>query len=107
MTITPKNTPNALINPSFGHAPLSDWGLIFVEGVDAASFLQNQLTNSILGLKRSKPGEIAEGPAAVRLVGYCSPKGRLLASGWLSYQKILLPVLPSDFQCSSYAPKLK
>ena len=84
MTITPKNTPNALINPSFGHAPLSDWGLIFVEGVDAASFLQNQLTNSVLGLKRSKPGEIAEGPAAVRLVGYCSPKGRLLASAWLA-----------------------
>ena len=84
MTISPKKTSNALINPSFGHAPLSDWGLIFVEGADAASFLQNQLTNSILGLKRSKPGQIAEGPAAVRLVGYCSPKGRLLASAWVA-----------------------
>ncbi len=84
MTITPKNAPIALINPTFGYVPLSDWGLILVEGVDAASFLQNQLTNSVLGLKRSKPGEIAEGSSAVRLVGYCSPKGRLLASAWLA-----------------------
>ena len=83
-TITTKNNPNTHINPSFGHATLSDWGLIFVEGIDAASFLQNQLTNSVLGLNRSKPGDIAEGPAAVRLVGYCSPKGRLLASAWLA-----------------------
>ena len=84
MTISPKNAPIDLINPSFGCASLSDWGLIFVEGVDAASFLQNQLTNSVLGLTRSKPGEIAQGPSAVRLVGYCSPKGRLLASAWLA-----------------------
>ena len=84
MTIPPKNTPNTLINPSFEHTPLSDWGLIFVEGIDAASFLQNQLTNSVLGLKRSKLGEIAEGPSATRLVGYCSAKGRLLASAWLA-----------------------
>ena len=84
MTITPKNAPFVPINPSFGQIPLLDWGLIFVEGVDAASFLQNQLTNSVLGLKRSKPGEIAQGPSAVRLVGYCSPKGRLLASAWLA-----------------------
>ena len=84
MTFTSKNTPIAPINPSFGHTLLSDWGLIFVEGVDAASFLQNQLTNSVLGLQRSTPGQIAEGPSAVRLVGYCSPKGRLLASAWLA-----------------------
>ncbi len=84
MTISPKNTPIEAINPSFRQAHLSDWGLIFVEGADAASFLQNQLTNSVLGLNRSKPGDIAEGPAAVRLVGYCSPKGRLLASAWLA-----------------------
>jgi folate-binding protein YgfZ len=84
MTISSKNSSKALINPSSGQAPLSDWGLIFVEGLDATSFLQNQLTNSILGLKRSKPGQTAEGPAAVRLVGYCSPKGRLLASAWLA-----------------------
>jgi tRNA-modifying protein YgfZ len=64
-------------------ADLADWGLIIVEGEDAASFLQNQLTNSVLGLTAVAPPEIASGPDAVRLVGYCSPKGRLIASAWL------------------------
>lgn len=63
--------------------PLSSWGLIFVEGPDAATLLQGQLTNSILGLKRTLCGQIAVGNEAVRLVGYCNPKGRLLASAWL------------------------
>lgn len=57
-----------------GAAPLPHWGLIRAQGDDAASFLHNQLTNdfSLLGL-----GE-------ARLAGYCSAKGRLLASfiGW-------------------------
>jgi folate-binding protein YgfZ len=66
-----------------GFTPLTDWGLIFVEGQDAASLLQNQLSNSVLSLKRTVAGEIAQGSDAVRLVGYCSPKGRLLASAWL------------------------
>jgi tRNA-modifying protein YgfZ len=64
-------------------ATLADWGLIIVEGIDAASFLQNQLTNSVLGLTAVAPSAIASGPDAVRLVGYCSPKGRLIASAWL------------------------
>jgi tRNA-modifying protein YgfZ len=64
-------------------ANLADWGLIIVEGEDAASFLQNQLTNSVLGLAAVAPSAIASGPDAVRLVGYCSPKGRLIASAWL------------------------
>lgn len=62
---------------------LTQWGLIVVEGSDAASFLQNQLTNSVLGLNRTLPGSIAQGYPGSRLVGYCSPKGRLLASAWL------------------------
>ncbi|MBU3621646.1 folate-binding protein YgfZ [Polynucleobacter sp. CS-Odin-A6] len=66
-----------------GFTPLSDWGLILVEGQDAASLLQNQLSNSVLGLKRTIAGEIARDSDSVRLVGYCSPKGRLLASSWL------------------------
>lgn len=65
-----------------GLAPLSEWGLILVEGPDAATLLQSQLSNSVLGLKRTIPGEIAHGHD-VRLVGYCNPKGRLLASAWL------------------------
>jgi folate-binding protein YgfZ len=64
-------------------ADLADWGLIIVEGEDAASFLQNQLTNSVLGLTAVAPSAIASGSDAVRLVGYCSPKGRLIASAWL------------------------
>lgn len=84
MTNIQKNEPNHLLNPSSGHTLLPEWGLIFIEGADAASFLQNQLTNSVLGLKRSKSAQIAEGPSAVRLVGYCSAKGRLLASAWLA-----------------------
>lgn len=64
-------------------ADLADWGLIIVEGEDAASFLQNQLTNSVLGLTVVPSPAIASGLDAVRLVGYCSPKGRLIASAWL------------------------
>ena len=64
-------------------ANLADWGLIIVEGEDAASFLQNQLTNSVMGLTAAAPPTIASGPSSVRLVGYCSPKGRLIASAWL------------------------
>ena len=62
---------------------LPQWGLIFVEGADAASFLQSQLSNSVLGLKPTKPTAIAQSRESVRLVGYCNPKGRLLASAWL------------------------
>lgn len=64
-------------------ANLIDWGLIIVEGADSASFLQNQLSNSVLGLNKTMPCTIASGANGVRLVGYCSPKGRLMASAWL------------------------
>lgn len=70
--------------PSSGSSLLPQWGLIFVEGPDAAGFLQNQLTNSVLGLRRTFPPDIARLTHSARLVGYCSPKGRLLASAWLS-----------------------
>jgi folate-binding protein YgfZ len=45
-------------------------GLVRVAGDDAASFLHTQLTNAVEDLK----------PGAARLAGYCSPKGRLLAT---------------------------
>lgn len=63
---------------------LSDWGLIFVEGPDATAFLQGQLSNSVLGLQRTPAATIAQGPSGVRLSGYCTAKGRLLASAWLT-----------------------
>jgi folate-binding protein YgfZ len=54
-----------------------------VEGAEAASFLQNQLSNSVLGLNRTLAPQIAQSHDSVRLIGYCNPKGRLLASAWL------------------------
>ena len=76
MTNKPQNPPNQVT--------LSQWGLIFVEGADAASFLQNQLSNSVLGLNRTFSPQVAQSHESTRLVGYCSPKGRLLASAWLA-----------------------
>ena len=62
---------------------LSDWGLLLIEGPDAGSFLQGQLTNSILGMTRIPPAALARGYSGVRLSGYCTAKGRLLASAWI------------------------
>jgi folate-binding protein YgfZ len=56
-----------------GVTPLLEYGLLKVHGADAEGFLQGQLTNDVTGL--------AEGQ--VRLAGYCSVKGRLLASFWI------------------------
>lgn len=53
-----------------GAVRLSDWGVIRARGADAASFLQGQLTNDVAGLA----------PGQATLAGYCSVKGRLLAS---------------------------
>ncbi|MEC5217092.1 folate-binding protein YgfZ [Actimicrobium sp. GrIS 1.19] len=61
---------------------LTDLGLIAFSGDDAANFLHNQLTIDVEHL----------GPAAARLAGYCTPKGRLLASFlmWRSADNIVL-----------------
>jgi len=60
------NTPPA----AGGAARLDHWGVIRAQGDDAASFLHGQLTNGVTSL---------DGRSA-RLAGYCSAKGRLLAS---------------------------
>lgn len=44
--------------------------MISVSGADASSFLQSQLTNDVARL----------GPDQLQLAGYCTPKGRLLAT---------------------------
>ena len=49
---------------------LDQFGVIDAAGDDAASFLHGQLTNDVQHLDA----------ASARLAGYCSPKGRLLAS---------------------------
>ena len=51
-------------------ADLSDNALIAVSGDDATTFLHNQLTNDVQGLAVD----------AAQWTGWCSPKGRLLAS---------------------------
>ncbi|MBU3566805.1 CAF17-like 4Fe-4S cluster assembly/insertion protein YgfZ [Polynucleobacter alcilacus] len=84
MTKNPQNTPNLSGTDPLAHSLLPEWGLIFVEGLDAASFLQNQLSNSVLGLQRTASAQVAQSHESVRLVGYCSPKGRLIASAWLA-----------------------
>ena len=56
-----------------GALRLTEWALLRARGADAATFLQSQLTQDVLGLPRDQ----------VRLSGYCSPKGRLLASLWV------------------------
>lgn len=53
-----------------GALRLDDWGVIRARGEDAAAFLQGQLTNDVQRL----------GASEARLAGYCSAKGRLLAS---------------------------
>ena len=69
--------------------PLTDLGLIALTGADAAHFLHNQLTNDVDHL----------GPAEMRLAGYCSPKGRLLATFrmWRTNDSIMLQ-LPREIQ---------
>ena len=63
------SSPEAAALPS-GAVRLSDWGVMRARGDDAKSFLHSQLTNDIQHLDA----------AHARLAGYCSPKGRLLAS---------------------------
>ena len=64
-------TTTDLHGPAGGGAlKLDDWGVILAEGPDSASFLQSQLTQSVQDLPFDK----------ARLAGYCSAKGRLLAT---------------------------
>ena len=51
-------------------APLPELGVVCVSGPDAVPFLQSQLTNDVSRLAFGK----------VQLSGYCTPKGRLLAT---------------------------
>jgi folate-binding protein YgfZ len=72
------NSPTASPDPSEFTAvlnagafmPLTQFGVIDVKGEEAATFLHTQLTNDVQHLDAS----------TARLAGYCSPKGRLLAS---------------------------
>jgi len=63
-------------------AALTDIGVLGVEGEEAAKFLHAQLTNDVEHL----------GAGEARWYGYCSPKGRLLATfiGWRDAERVLL-----------------
>lgn len=63
--------------PTSGWVPegvlrLRDWGLMTATGPDSASFLNGQLTQDLVQLPHGQ----------TRLAGYCSAKGRLLATFW-------------------------
>lgn len=70
-------------------APLTDLGHIALTGDDAAAFLHGQITNDVEHLDT----------ATVRLAGYCTPTGRLLATFlmWRTADAILLQ-LPREIQ---------
>jgi folate-binding protein YgfZ len=71
-----------------GATRLSDWGVIRAQGADAASFLHGQLTQDISHLA----------PGQARLAGYCSAKGRLLATFvvWCAAPQDLLLACSAD-----------
>lgn len=68
-------------------SPQLHLGVLAAQGPDAANFLHNQLTNDVLSLDDT----------TARLAGYCSPKGRLLATMliWKSGEQFLM-ALPRE-----------
>ena len=79
------------LESSDGHsgmvAALTHLGVLAVSGADTETFLHSQLTNDVLELT----------PGAMHLGGYCSPKGRLLATLiiWKSDEGVML-VMPRE-----------
>lgn len=76
--------------------PLDQFSVVEASGDDAAAFLHGQLTNDIQHLDA----------ASARLAGYCSPKGRLLASmlTWRAGEAIRL--LMAKAVCASVHKRL-
>jgi tRNA-modifying protein YgfZ len=94
MSLIASTTPSTSGAPQ-GAVRLTDWGLITATGADAASFLHGQLTQDVIGLDERR----------ARLAGYCSAKGRLLASfvAWRSSPEQILLACSADL----LAPTLK
>jgi tRNA-modifying protein YgfZ len=100
-TAVTTTTPAAVERPAAGefdavlkggaYAILPQFGVIDANGDDAASFLHSQLTNDIQHLDVT----------GARLAGYCSAKGRLMASflTWKTEETIRL-LLSKDVQAS-------
>jgi folate-binding protein YgfZ len=78
------HTSNNNSNTCF--TPLKDWSCISVIGPDTVDFLQNQLTNSVKSIANTSAASIATPHQQNRFAGYCSAKGRLMASFWITRQ---------------------
>ena len=78
------HTSNNNSNTCF--TPIKDWSCISVIGPDAVDFLQNQLTNSVKSIANTPAASIATPHQQNRFAGYCSAKGRLMASFWITRQ---------------------
>jgi folate-binding protein YgfZ len=81
------------LDVSGGATPLAHWGVIRAEGDEAAAFLNGQLTNEMQSLSREQ----------ARLAGYCSAKGRLLASFvvWRPADHVFLLACSADVLAST------
>ena len=77
---------NSNNNSNTCFAALNDWSCISVIGPDAVDFLQNQLTNSVKSITNTPKASIAIPHQQNRFAGYCSAKGRLMASFWIIRQ---------------------
>ncbi|OWQ92106.1 hypothetical protein CDN99_07065 [Roseateles aquatilis] len=78
----------AVPGSALGAVRLADWGVIRAQGEESAKFLHSQLTQDLA----------LQAPAQARLAGFCSAKGRLLATMLAvkpDEQSVLL-ALPAD-----------
>jgi folate-binding protein YgfZ len=82
--------------------PLQDWSCISVIGADAVDFLQNQLTNSVKSIANAPATSIALPHQQNRFAGYCSAKGRLMASFWIMRQDTPVSAESTESQPAFY-----
>lgn len=94
------HTSNNNLNTCF--TLLQDWSCISVIGVDAVEFLQSQLTNSVKSIANTPAGSIALPHQQNRFAGYCSAKGRLMASFWIMRQDTSVNNESNESQPSFY-----
>ncbi|MDO4904866.1 MAG: hypothetical protein Q4A16_04845 [Lautropia sp.] len=72
----PLSSSTAVDAQALPYAVLEHLGVLRIQGKDAASFLQNQLTQDVSSMQNGQ----------LRLAGYCNAKGRLLATFWVIRQ---------------------
>jgi folate-binding protein YgfZ len=73
-----------------------------VIGADAVDFLQNQLTNSVKSIANAPAASIALPHQQNRFAGYCSAKGRLMASFWIMRQDTSVSAESNESQPAFY-----